>query len=82
MTLLVFGTACVSTKLSPISSTGADFQPLKDEQNMHTGLLARIESEDQLATTQLDRVRELMPEDPEVHLLIGELERERDGGCP
>jgi len=85
MTLLVFGAACVSTKLPPISSSGADSQPLKDERklwqlsrddarlNMERGRLA-------LATTQLDRVRDLMPEDPEIHLLIGELELKKIDG--
>ena len=34
ITLLVFGAACVSTKLPPISSSGVDFQPLKDERKM------------------------------------------------
>jgi predicted Zn-dependent protease len=34
MTLLVFGAACVSTKLPPISSSGADSQPLKDERKL------------------------------------------------
>jgi Flp pilus assembly protein TadD len=41
--------------------------------NMERGRLA-------LATTQLDRVRDLMPEDPEIHLLIGELELKKIDG--
>jgi hypothetical protein len=31
MTLIVFCASCVTTKLPPISSAGAEFQPLKDE---------------------------------------------------
>ncbi len=31
-TLLVFTTSCLSTQLPPVSSSGAEFQPLRDEQ--------------------------------------------------